>query len=72
MSLLLDALKRAEQEKLAKQVERGGPERRDPSPMPHSAPASAASLELAPINSPSAGVAPRDAAGEARSDSAAA
>ncbi len=57
MSLLLDALKRAEQEKLAKQGERAEPERgrREVASMPASAPASLASLELAPINSPSAG-----------------
>ena len=75
MSLLLDALKRAEQEKLAKQVERGEPERerREPIAMPASSPASAASLHLAPINSPSAGAAPHaSAAGKARHDSAAA
>ncbi len=75
MSLLLDALKRAEQEKLAKQGERGetGRERREPIAMPASSPASAASLELAPINSPSAGAPPRASAAEkARHDSAAA
>ena len=64
MSLLLDALKRAEQEKLAKQGERPEPERerqrerREPASMPASTPASAASLELAPLNSASAGPPP--------------
>ncbi|MEP7070230.1 MAG: hypothetical protein ABI789_13360, partial [Usitatibacter sp.] len=70
MSLLLDALKRAEQEKLSKQ---GEPERaREPrdSAMPASAPASAKSLELAPINSPSAGAPPPSAAERARHDAA--
>ena len=75
MSLLLDALKRAEQEKLAKQGERGDkePERareaRD-SAMLASTPASAKSLELAPINSPSAGAPPLSAAERARHDAA--
>jgi Tfp pilus assembly protein PilF len=75
VSLLLDALKRAEQEKLAKQGERAEPqrERREPIAMPASSPASAASLELAPINSPSAGAPPRaSAADKARHDTAAA
>ena len=75
MSLLLDALKRAEQEKLAKQGEKAEPERerRAPGSLPASAPASAASLELAPINSPSAGVPGRaEATDKARNDSAAA
>ncbi len=72
MSLLLDALKRAEQEKLAKQGERGEPERREPASMPASKPASAASLELAPINSPSAGAPPSASAERARHDAAAA
>ncbi len=76
MSLLLDALKRAEQEKLAKQGERAEPERarRDAAAMPASAPASAASLELAPINSPSASALPhhRSAGEKSRHDSAAA
>ena len=71
MSLLLDALKRAEQEKLAKQVERGEPERerREPIAMP----SSSAALHLAPIPSPSAGSASHSpAADKARHDSAAA
>ena len=73
MSLLLDALKRAEQEKLAKQGEKSEPEReRRAAAMPASSPASAASLELAPINSPSAGVPASPAAEKARRDSAAA
>lgn len=76
MSLLLDALKRAEQEKLARLGgERVEPERtRREASMPSSSPASPASLELAPINSPSAG-APAYAttgAGERARDSAAA
>ena len=75
MSLLLDALKRAEQEKLAKH---GEPERERresspmPAPMPASAPASAATLELAPVNSPSAGApsSPHTASDKARRDAA--
>ena len=58
MSLLLDALKRAEQEKLAKQADRPAePERaRPPASMaaPAQAPANAASLELAPVAQPHA------------------
>jgi Tfp pilus assembly protein PilF len=76
LSLLLDALKRAEQEKLAKQGDRPGgePERRAPLPSPasshsHSAAASA-SLELAPIAAPpggGAGAAPPPGKGDAAS-----
>ncbi len=74
MSLLLDALKRAEQEKLAKQGERFEPPRRETSSMPAATPASAASLELAPLNSPSAAASAqaRAAADRARSEAASA
>ena len=60
MSLLLDALKRAEQEKLAKQGERpanDAPRAHAPSPaaMPHREPANAPALELQPVASSASG-----------------
>ncbi len=78
VSLLLDALKRAEQEKLAKQGDRPEPERerqrerREPVSMPASTPASTASLELAPINSASAGPPPPGGSAKLRGDAASA
>lgn len=61
MSLLLDALKRAEQEKLARHVERGTPQR-EAANAPNASPAisaSAASLELSPLGPPPGLSAPR-------------
>ena len=71
MSLLLDALKRAEQEKLSKQGERVEPAPAAPSPAP--APPPPGALELQPIGEARAGIAAARTAGAgARSDAEAA
>jgi len=54
VSLLLDALKRAEQEKLTRQVDRPAPAAEPPARSPSQAQASASVLELQPIASASA------------------
>ena len=60
MSLLLDALKRAEQEKLTRQGDRPPPATEPPPRMPSQAQASAAVLELQPLaNAPAAASATR-------------